>query len=57
MLQAGSSEWRVALVVLLSIFLAGGIVVAVGWGWPLSRSEEEVVWGYVEAKDPKEILA
>ncbi len=57
MLQAGSSEWRVALVVLLSIFLAGAIVVAVAGGWPLSQAEEEVVWGYVEANNPKETLA
>ncbi len=57
MLQAGSSEWRVALVMLLAIVLAGVIVVAVAGGWSLSQAEEEVLWGYVEANNPKETLA
>ena len=57
MLQAGSFQWRVALLlVLLAIFLAGVIAVAVGGWWPLSGAdeEEEVLWGYVE---PIQILA
>ena len=54
MLQAGSSQWRVALLVLL-VILAGVIAVAIAGWWPLS-GEEEVLLGYVEAK-PEQILA
>ncbi len=43
-----------ALLVLLAI-LAGVIAVAVA-GWPLS-GEEEVLWEYVEATEPMQILA
>ncbi len=59
MLQAGSFQWRVALLllVLLAIFLAGSIAVAVAGWWPLSGEEEEVLWGYVESDKPVQILA
>ncbi len=44
--------------VLLAIFLAGVIAVAVAGWWPLSGEEgEEVLWGYVEATKPVQILA
>jgi uncharacterized protein YpmS len=55
MLKAGSSEWKVTLLVLLAILLAGVIAVTTA-GWRPLSGEEEVLLGYVDA-EPMRIQA
>jgi len=56
MLQASIFQWRVGLLVLVAI-LAMVIALTVAGKWPLYGEEEKVLWGYVEAAEPVQVLA